>query len=502
VLLVVLVIIVLLALGAYTFSETMISEREATAMYGRQVETRVLADSGVQYVAAMLGQRQQLPDESIVNNTRRLRDVLVRHSKRPRGCGRFSIVAPLESDRASRTVRFGLVDESGKLNLNAVAQRVHEDGLDEAHARAILLRLPGMTPKIADAILDWLDADELPRENGAESEFYTGLDPSCRAKNGPLDALDELLSVRGVSRELLFGEDINRNGLLDPNEDDGGASSPNDNADGVLDRGWHALLTIFSRESNMRRDGRPKIDVNQGSLSELFDQVSAEFGDDVAAYVLTYRLSGHDVPPQDTANTERDDDQALFQQGTNRIHSLYDLIGAELATEETGAKLESPWTTDPNDMRRYLPELLDALTTHAEPFIEGRININVAPREVLLAVPGMTERLADVIVASQPRRATADSVVAVDASRATTAWVLTEGHVDASTMRDLDRYITARGDVYRAQVIGYFDAGATVTRLEAVIDATYRFPRVVSLQDLTDLGAGYSRRQLMSDTRR
>jgi len=146
--------------------------------------------------------------------------------------------------------------------------------------------------------------------------------------------------------------------------------------------------------------------------------------------------------------------------------------------------------------------LLDALTTHAEPFIEGRININVAPREVLLAVPGMTERLADVIVASQPRRATADSVVAVDASRVTTAWVLTEGHVDASTMRDLDRYITARGDVYRAQVIGYFDAGATVTRLEAVIDATYRFPRVVSLQDLTDLGAGYSRRQLMSDTRR
>ena len=58
-------------------------------------------------------------------------------------------------------------------------------------------------------------------------------------------------------------------------------------------------------------------------------------------------------------------------------------------------------------------------------------------------------------------------------------------------MRQLDRYITGRGDVYRIQSVGYFDAGGPVTRLEAVIDATRQPPQIVQLSDLTDLGRGY-----------
>ncbi len=496
VLLVVLVIIVLLALGAYTFSETMISERQATAMYGRQVETRLFADSGVQYVAAMLGQRQLLLNESVVHNAHRFQDVLVKQSERPRGRGRFSVVVPLETDPLFREVRFGVIDESGKLNVNALGRRVREDRLNEEEARAILLGLPRMTPETADAILDWLDADEMPRKNGAESEYYTGLETPYRAKNGPLDTLDELALVRGVSQELLFGEDTNRNGLLDPNENDGDASLPNDNADDLLERGWSAYLTIVSREGNLRRDGRRKINVNQPSLNGLFNEVSAEFGDDIAALVVAHRLGGRDTLPE--GNVDPSDNTANAEAGTRRIHSLYDLIGAELSTEEAGAALESPWTTDPDDMREYLPIVLDALTTHAGPYIEGRININVASREVLLTVPGMTEPLVGVILGSQSRQTADDLIVSVDASRSTTAWLLIEGHVDLAKMGQLAPYITARGDVYRAQVIGYFDAGETVTRLEAVIDATYQFPRVVSVQDLTDRGAGYSRQQITS----
>ncbi|GIT30332.1 MAG: hypothetical protein Ct9H300mP1_23780 [Planctomycetaceae bacterium] len=43
---------VLLTLGAYTFSEMMMVEAEATGMYARQVQTRAMADSGVELVAA------------------------------------------------------------------------------------------------------------------------------------------------------------------------------------------------------------------------------------------------------------------------------------------------------------------------------------------------------------------------------------------------------------------------------------------------------------------
>ena len=55
VLVVVLVVVSLLTLGAYTFSEMMMVEAEATSMYARQVQTRALADSGVELVAALLG---------------------------------------------------------------------------------------------------------------------------------------------------------------------------------------------------------------------------------------------------------------------------------------------------------------------------------------------------------------------------------------------------------------------------------------------------------------
>ena len=73
------------------------------------------------------------------------------------------------------------------------------------------MALPGMTEDVADAILDWLDTDDEPREFGARSNTT----PACRraygTKNGPVDTVEELLLVRGVTPQLLFGADINRN---------------------------------------------------------------------------------------------------------------------------------------------------------------------------------------------------------------------------------------------------------------------------------------------------
>jgi hypothetical protein len=71
------------------------------------------------------------------------------------------------------------------------------------------------------------------------------------------------------------------------------------------------------------------------------------------------------------------------------------------------------------------------------------------------------------------------------------------GQVDMPTMRQLDQFITARGDVFRAQVVGHFDAGGPVCRLEAIIDATQQPPKLLQLRDLTDLGRGFSQAQLL-----
>src|SRR5262249_39215025 len=156
---------------------------------------------------------------------------------------------------------FGVIDEGGKINLNALMQ------LDSSGtiAHNMLLNLPNMTEDIANSILDWIDADSEPRTSGAENDYYSGLNPPYRAKNAPLDSLDELLLVKGVTPRLLYGNDTNRNGILDPEEDDGS---------GGWDPGWSAYLTIYSRERNLNSQGNPRIYVNDSNLDVLYQKLN------------------------------------------------------------------------------------------------------------------------------------------------------------------------------------------------------------------------------------
>src|SRR5438876_360021 len=80
----------------------------------------------------------------------------------------------------------------------------------------------------------------------AQSDYYSALSPSYLAKNGPLDTLEELLLVRGVTAQLLLGNDRNRNGQFDPDENDGS---------GALNPGWASYLTVYSREWNLDSTG-------------------------------------------------------------------------------------------------------------------------------------------------------------------------------------------------------------------------------------------------------
>ena len=54
VLLIVLVVVAMLTLAAYNFTQSMLTELEATTMYGADVQAREAADSGVEYIATIL----------------------------------------------------------------------------------------------------------------------------------------------------------------------------------------------------------------------------------------------------------------------------------------------------------------------------------------------------------------------------------------------------------------------------------------------------------------
>src|SRR6516162_11317000 len=125
VLLIVLVVVALLALGAYTFSEFMIVESRASATFGREVQARALADSGVEMAAALLAKRYEEHPDSYYSNPQWFRNVLVRDAATASGRGRFCVVTADESDTSGRTVRYGLYDESSKLNINTLANWIN-----------------------------------------------------------------------------------------------------------------------------------------------------------------------------------------------------------------------------------------------------------------------------------------------------------------------------------------------------------------------------------------
>src|SRR6185503_7172695 len=127
--------------------------------------------------------------------------------------GGFKLIAPPDPDSGSDTTfRVGATDESGKINPNAF-MKLDPTGKLLYDA---LLKLPNMTDELASCIVDWLDADDTPRQAGAENDSYSA--EGKRAKNGPLDSLGELLLVKGVTRDILYGNDLNGNGIQDANE--------------------------------------------------------------------------------------------------------------------------------------------------------------------------------------------------------------------------------------------------------------------------------------------
>ena len=544
-LIVVLIVVVLLTLGAYTFLDSMILERRAADFSARTAQSRALADSGIEFAAAMLGNPADIETENIYHDPESFAGVTLLESASDTGRGRFTLVAPLENDSTGTRLRYGLVDESSKIDINGISALMLDDVVDGA-SHMFLMSIPGMTDEAADGILDWVDSDDEERAYGAESMTYESREPSYAAKNAACESIDELLLVNGVTPELLYGEDANRNGLLDANENDGDLSSPPDNEDGLLSLGWNSYLTVFANESNLQHDGTDRIDVNQPLLTELYDELEPKLGVEMAKFVTAFRLKGPVTPSAvaETSGTTTGDattdgvlktiaegaskqitrvaagtgggtdgaggDAGTVTRGgmdltagaTTQIVSLYELVDAQVTVAVDGmdATLDSPWSSAGGALSVTLPVLLDQMTTTSAATIDGRINVNQARKEVLLGIPGMPPELPDLIAGRQLIDSDGLPLTELLGQRSTTGWLLIEGLVDVPRMQVLDKYLCARGDVISVQSIGCFDRGGAATRIEAVIDATQKPPRVIFRRDLTRLGPGYRPDQLVPTT--
>lgn len=102
------------------------------------------------------------------------------------------------------TVAVAIQDEGGKINVNAL---VTPSGTKPSVPLQIeqlkrLFRLKGLDPAPVDAIVDWLDRDDIEEPSGAESAYYERLDRPYRCRNGQLETLAELHLVKGITDEV------------------------------------------------------------------------------------------------------------------------------------------------------------------------------------------------------------------------------------------------------------------------------------------------------------
>jgi type II secretory pathway component PulK len=332
------------------------------------------------------------------------------------GGAHFWIIGRTDGQSTPNDVVYGLVDEGSKLNIN------------NTNVTAEMLELlPRMTTELAAAIVDWRDADEDLTSGGAEADTYSRLRPPYSCKNAPFDSLGELKLVNGATVEILLGDDLNRNGVLDPNEGSanlGGSSDP-----GILE-----YLTVSSSEPNTRADGSARVDVN--SRTELASMLSETMGDGLANQILA-RLG----PP------------------TRRFGSLLEFYQASGMTAAQFAAIETEITT----------------TTGAT--IPGRVNVNTASAAVLTCVPGIGEdKAAELVNARLANSSAVDSI----------AWVAQVLSVEE--IQQAGPFLTGQSYQFSADIaaIGKFGRGYRRTRF--VFDTTEGTPKIIYRQSLSHLG--------------
>ncbi|WP_437231119.1 hypothetical protein SH661x_002374 [Planctomicrobium sp. SH661] len=443
-LIVVLVVIVALGFSVYSFSEQSLLHLDASHSISRQLQLRCAASSGIELALSALEQGHPVPTSGTLN----------RSSDSP---ARF-VLLHAENTPEANWVQ-GLEDESSLLNINSLPllPSKRQESIDR------LSQLTGMTTTIASYIIEWM-ADVSPTEELTPDMFH---EPPRRR----FQRLDQLLLVPGITPEKLYGEDRNGNGIRDMDE-------PDVNGDGKFQRGLSAEISVRAHETTCQKNGDRKVFINGQKLGEIYDQVSALLGKDVALFIVAARISQIEYPDQDQKNRPSNPEderlkrldtarQRLLNQLTDRqnsesdsesievragltlpaipplrINSLFELAGGVISVTIHGEDqiLKSPWPANADGFNEILNRLEPLLTTARTERHEGRIAIRTAPLAVLKTIPGISEQAAHAIRSQQSRWSESDSPL---------IWIVREGLISPAEFRKASPWITDRGDLFR-----------------------------------------------------
>lgn len=316
-------------------------------------------------------------------------------------------------------VSYGLVDEASKLNLNTASTNT-------------VAYLPRMTADLTTAILDWRN----PNSSGGSELYYAMVQPPYQRKGAPFETVDELRLVYGTTMDILAGEDLNRNGILDPNE-------PDENGNGQVDPGVLEYVTVYSREPNMHSDGTSRTNVNNSA--QLRSLLQSRFGTGRANQILRRLGLGG---------------------GAGRPTTFGSLLQFYVNSGLT---------------RNEFAQIYHDLAVGTAPFTRGRVNINTASAPVLACLPGMDANTAQQVV--NYRQANPDNL-------GTIVWIVDALGARSSAIQVLGArdYITTQSYQFTADIAALGAYGRGYRRVKFVFDISDGTAKIVYRQDLSRLG--------------
>ena len=398
--------------------------------HGDRIQAHYLALAGVEKAKALLYHDMVTRRGAGLNHTGRLYDDPKEFRDVAFGRGNFRVIRRNDDGE----IIYGVSDENSRLNLNVASPEN-------------FAKLQGMTPDIIAAIIDWRDENNAVTPSGAEADYYASLQPPYLPRNGPFQTTRELLMIRGVTRELLLGDDFDQNGLLDP----GGNDDPTSNRtrSSRRDPGWASLFTVNSAVNNQSASGKSRVNLQsatEGSLTSIKGITSQ-----IAKAIIARR-------------------------GQDKFESIADLLEVTETQNQPGQQGDTP--NRPNPARGQPPgrspstpsgprviseelfiDIADDVTVESDNNQPGVININTASLEVLTCLPGIEPDLAQAIIS---HRKSSDFFPNI-------AWLLKVPGMNREIFKRIAPQLTARSETFRIVSEGKVASTGARQCIEAII---------------------------------
>ncbi len=342
----------------------------------------------------------------------------------PVGSSHFWIIGREPSGTPAAEPYFALIAENSKLYLNRASTNTWQ-----------MLPLQNLTPDFVQSVRDWRTT------NGAMLASINYAPMNYAPKGASFETLDELRLVYGSSMDLLAGEDVNRNGVLDENETD-------TNGNGQLDPGLFEYVSGYGREPNLHADGSSFTNVN--NQAQFRPYLVSKLGSSRAGQIMArlVRTTGSGRNARTTPITFSNLLQFYLTSGMN--------------STEFG-------------------QIANDITASSGNNISGRININTASPTVLQCLPGMDLGTAQQLVSY--RQQNANNLTSI-------AWIVDALGASSPVIQSLAQgdYITIHSFQFTADIAAIGPYGRGYRRTKFIFDLSAGQVRIIYRQDLSRLG--------------